>query len=425
MKNRLHIRYLVMVTLITLSFFSTAYASEIPTENNENPNKTLQLTMEEKIADFEYMYDIFKYNFPLFAVKKRAYHIDWLGKKDEYKNRIRNTKNDAEFQQTMSGILVELENKHTCILGPESYTQNCVIFNRLGDYAQPWLNVLHKPEVISRYKVWSDKTINKISGDNGSIVMNKSCFKTDILEQNKIAYIRFFTFNSLNNNYENDRIPIAAFLKQIKNYSVLIIDVRGNGGGALQYWQQNIVAPLISTELRAEYYGFLRGGRYLEPFIDAGEVKLHNIDELSQSTLEYFPPEVTSDFKYFCKNVISVLPQNVIGFTGKIYLLVDRQSYSAADTFASFAKSTKFATVVGERTGGDGIGAPIDMPIIALPNSGYIVRFPVGLGLNPDGSANEEKCTQPDIIIPSHIGDTYENDIAIQELLKIIKAQHF
>ncbi|XFO64920.1 hypothetical protein SPSIL_010290 [Sporomusa silvacetica DSM 10669] len=36
--------------------------------------------------------------------------------------------------------------------------------------------------------------------------------------------------------------------------------------------------------------------------------------------------------------------------------MVDRNSYSASDTFAAFCKSTKFATVVGEKTGGANLG---------------------------------------------------------------------
>ena len=37
--------------------------------------------------------------------------------------------------------------------------------------------------------------------------------------------------------------------------------------------------------------------------------------------------------------------------------------------------------------------------LIILPNSGLAVRFPVDMGLNPDGSANEEFHTRPDVLV--------------------------
>lgn len=64
---------------------------------------------------------------------------------------------------------------------------------------------------------------------------------------------------------------------------------------------------------------------------------------------------------------------------------------------ASFAKETKMATLVGERTGGDGIGS--DPMLIDLPNSGYVLRFPKEIGITEKGSINELEKTQPDIVV--------------------------
>lgn len=56
-----------------------------------------------------------------------------------------------------------------------------------------------------------------------------------------------------------------------------------------------------------------------------------------------------------------------------------------------------FATIVGEKTGGDGIvGSPL---FCALPNSGFIFKFSFTMGLTEDGSCNEEFKTKPDIEI--------------------------
>ena len=86
-----------------------------------------------------------------------------------------------------------------------------------------------------------------------------------------------------------------------------------------------------------------------------------------------------------------------IDFKGKIYLLVDKYVYSSSEMMASFAKESNMATLVGERTGGDGIGS--DPMLIDLPNSGYIMRFSKEMGVTGKGSINEMDQTEPDILV--------------------------
>ena len=86
---------------------------------------------------------------------------------------------------------------------------------------------------------------------------------------------------------------------------------------------------------------------------------------------------------------------NPIIFTN-IYLLVDGVVYSSSEAFVVFCKATQFAKLAGRQTGGDGIGQ--DPFILTLP-SGIVIRYTGEMGLNPDGSSNEEKGTQPDIFL--------------------------
>ncbi len=98
-----------------------------------------------------------------------------------------------------------------------------------------------------------------------------------------------------------------------------------------------------------------------------------------------------------------VKPNDPVGFNGKIYMLVDDKVYSSAESFAAFAKATGWAQLIGTRTGGDGIG--FDPVPVVLPNSGLIIRFPAEMGLNPDGSVNDEVATEPDIYVEKSYGD--------------------
>lgn len=68
---------------------------------------------------------------------------------------------------------------------------------------------------------------------------------------------------------------------------------------------------------------------------------------------------------------------------------------------ASFAKNSKMAILVGERTAGDGLGS--DPMLIDLPNSGYVLRFPKELAMTEKGSINELEQTTPDVIVQDSI----------------------
>ena len=212
------------------------------------------------------------------------------------------------------------------------------------------------------------------------------------ISDNKIAYIKIDSFKW--KFVKSDYNKLMIFWRVIREYPYLIIDIRGNRGGSDSYWRSSIVKKINNQGLEYKLYIAYRGGDYSLPFIKAkmGEYPLREIEDLHSKP--NYPSELKRDFKYYSELIRTINP-GPIRFKGKIYLLVDSAVYSAAESFCVFAKATNWATIVGERTGGDGIGIN---PILAvLPNSGLVVRFPVSFGVNPDGSANEEYHTVPDI----------------------------
>ncbi len=377
------------------------------------------LTTEQKLEDFRYLYHILKDDYPFFEVKNRVYNVDWLAQKSEFETMITNTTTDREFEQVLKKILNELRSWHTTLLDYNDYQSSLTVFKKIGN-DNPWVSVLTKPEVVQHYQQKPGQD-SKVRVYNNSLT-EKPRYQFNWIQSGAIAYLKINKFDKL--KYVEDHKPIYRFLESIKDYPVLIIDVRQNGGGAQQYWKENLVAPLINQELKAEYYGFIRGGSYVKSFYQPFWKRFSPIEQLNPELAKRFPSEVVRNFKNYYQIVHAVSPVKPVGFHGKIYLLVDNGSYSSADTFASFSRATKFAVVVGERTKGDGINNPvgIDMPLLALPNSGLVVRFPVGLGFNPDGSVNEEKATEPDIQIKAPIADTPENDPVIRKVIEIATA---
>lgn len=273
------------------------------------------------------------------------------------------------------------------------------------------LNILCKKneEVLFTFETPDGKEINKrlktqlynpYSNNSGI----NDIVQTRILDKNKTAYIKI---NSMANNYTDYYPKMLDFYKEIKDYPNLIIDIRGNGGGSCSFWLNDVVAPLESSQLISNNYVLFRNGNYIKPFIE--ERVGNNILPISSMP---FSNKFKNNFIDFTTCTYSVPPKDTVSFKGRIYLLVDRKVFSSSEGFAAFAKSTKFATLIGTTTGGDGIG--FDPAVAKLPNSNLIFLFPHSYGLNPDGTANEETHTQPDI----YAEETYSDFLKSTEWMK-------
>ncbi len=104
-------------------------------------------------------------------------------------------------------------------------------------------------------------------------------------------------------------------------------------------------------------------------------------------------------------------------FKGKIYILINRQTYSMAAVSAALIQDYKFGKIVGEETG--------DVPTLyasqfsyTLPRSGIIVKVPKSYIVRVNGSKKLEG-VKPDIYIQDHLLD--DNDEILDGLLIRLK----
>lgn len=226
---------------------------------------------------------------------------------------------------------------------------------------------------------------------------------TAVLDDGNVAYlgIRSLTHEAV----ARDRDTIQSFLKENRTAKALIVDIRGNGGGDDAYWKQNVVAPLLLTPMTAVMTIGLSSGAYSAPFIrnKIGTDWFRRKTAKQLTSLEWFKPDLYTSVTSFLHQPATVSPEDSVSFEGRVFLLVDDAVYSSAESFAVWAKATGWATLVGTRTGGDGIG--FDPLVVALPNSGIVVRFPADMGINPDGSVNEESQTVPDVVVQQTVAD--------------------
>lgn len=236
---------------------------------------------------------------------------------------------------------------------------------------------------------------------------------TTLLADRKVAYLHISEMTAYEKS-QGEALLLKDFFAKIKDTPALIIDVRGNGGGDDRFWMVNVVRPLLAWPITGSGGGVSRSGEYVKPFLAAnnrveaeiGGVtrKSSSLDKgsldsvLTQEQVRNLPPEVLGEgFSDPLRTDTTILPSGECPYDGRVFLLVDRTVFSAAESFAQFCRSSGWATVVGECTGGDGGASTPAM--VTLPNSKIPVFFPSEMGLNPDFTANEETHTMPDVVV--------------------------
>ncbi|MCI0390615.1 MAG: S41 family peptidase [Acidobacteria bacterium] len=83
-------------------------------------------------------------------------------------------------------------------------------------------------------------------------------------------------------------------------------------------------------------------------------------------------------------------------YKGRLFVLVDRGTASAAEYFAAILRDNGSATIVGEKTLGSGCGYTNGGLRLALPNSGLHVQMPDCVRYRQDGG-NEVEGVTPDL----------------------------
>ncbi|ELC8380514.1 S41 family peptidase [Clostridium perfringens] len=382
------------------------------------------LTEEQRIEDFNYLYKTIEENYPFLETNKRLNNVDWLSKKEEYLKRVKNTKSDIEFLMTLNSILSELNNGHTHMITNSSQFRD---FREIYSMNKGWqkkvqLPVLNNKKALARYNIDKNEKVQVLNQEKNEKTEGIRNASTKDIVEGKIGYIYIPQMISYY-NMGNDIELIDEYLNNIKEYQALIIDIRGNGGGDSYYWISYLVPKLIDKVYENTTYSFWKDGEIINNYLKKSKVKYSTgfgeVKDLDTIKLVNLPVEVKENFKYYSKNTMEISPsEDSINFKGNIYLLVDKLVYSSSEAFASFAKQTGFATLIGERTGGDGIGS--DPLLHMLPNSGYIFRFSKDMGATADGTSSEEFKTEPDYLI-EYAGktDNFENDYCIKKVLEL------
>lgn len=370
-------------------------------------------------------------NYPHFSTVKRMYGVD----KDEITRRYTEILEDHSETFELSeaaGLMFDFVNEfrnvgHLIFYNGAAYEQ---VGNMLKGFSSQDESIKHLYDTFTgkntvrsyeylrkndipfnNDRVQTQNKSEEISSEvEGYVEINKN-ISYKIFDDN-IVYLNINSFdNSLIND---DHEELIKFFDQISGYDNLIIDITNNGGGSDYYWMQNIIAPNITTTLTWNNYGLTKSLGIYHSYARNKEVNRESELYQTISNLPEITDEVLSEFDIALTTPYKVDPAGTYKlFNGSIYLLVGAKVYSASEDFAMFCKNTKFATLVGSNTGGDGGGLTIQD--FALTNTGLLVRFATKYPLNSDGTSNTEYGTIPDFY-------TDDNQSALEACFLIINS---
>ena len=408
---------------ITLSFLLRSKGSHFDYEIDPKYYSENQSPFEN---DFDYAFDTLEKYYALFY---RNGTYNFLKNRENYKKEIKNLKTDKEFFDKMNRILEDLGDGHTNLLdNNESYDmkETFILSNKecQGQVNVDLINYLFGTKISRLF----DKIFKE------SRAATKNLITQDINKD--IAYLKIRAMIDPGTpDFEEDLDLLKTYLKKSKNKKALIIDLRGNGGGNSAYTNFYLYPMILGKK----------------DFKDTHEYILFRSDEVFKYDPQY--PELRdsikkikdSDFKYLeenipflkkDKNMIDDIRKNYTHiifnpglenagefgddykFNGKLYLLIDEDVYSSGQIAAHFFRDNDLGTIIGEKTGGDGIGTTPAM--VKLPNTKYILRFSHELGLRETESMEESTYTIPDIEIPrKDQSQIPSNDGCVKKVIEI------
>ena len=207
------------------------------------------------------------------------------------------------------------------------------------------------------------------------------------IEEGRIAYMSigsFFNWHS----YSLERY--LEFYESIQGYEHLIIDISNNRGGHVQYFFNAVIQPNISETLHSNAFMFFSIGNYnLEHTafrVRRNYLGRYNAFEGRISVAEllasYDLPDINMadmermEYVYRLSAVITPMRLSRFNyqpaFDGKIWLLTGPGAVSGGEYAARISKNSGFATLVGERTGGQLGNTRI---FVGLPNTGILFQM--------------------------------------------------
>ncbi len=409
MKKKLILIKLFLGFLVLAFVFLLLYTKNNDATNVNNSIRfILNLSLEEKKEDYEYFWDYIYNGWPFLEICERR-DIELEKIKAEGYKKLEDLKFKADYNNFYADLCYQITGrKYIGHFWPASYNDYKVFKE---NYEYPLINIdgSENKKIINFYSSYPDDPYYysasfQTKNDKTKSYENKRTMpQTRIIEQGKIAYIRIDTFDLGKNKEKRFFSIIEKFLIETKNYKHLIIDISRNTGGNPNHWFHLVrMASLKNDKLVFKSYVLYNKNKYTKPYLDKvlsnfqiSEIPIEKVQGISKANTKKHKNAFvyTLDISLY-SNFLSMDPMA----KRKNWLLISKNTFSAADCFASFCKGSSWATLVGEPSGGGGLVFP-GPRFVVLPNSGLMIKTDFIYGLNQEGYCNNEYGTAPDIYI--------------------------
>lgn len=367
-RNKIANKIFLLVLLLIFGFFGYKYINSRPAEYSQMiPKKYILRDFDELCNQIESSY----MNLPQ---TKKYKDIDFLSLKPNFKSKIKlesgKKKDEMSTQEVVdlyNDILKKLYDSNVRIADKHTFSE---ILQQ--DNHNQILNNLSMKRYSNLTEEIPEKTFRAYSIDN---------YKDAL-------YVKVSDFDSV--DIQKDAIIFKNILQTNKKKNKIIIDLRDNDSENLDYAINVIIKPLLKSDINVDF----KVANKTQPLIDK---KVLNNNGISFKTTEDLSNVTINDNQ---KNIKYITNFNLSLKKSEeqkcdIFILQNKNTKNSADFVCQIANRTKFATTVGEATSGYGLN--IVHTYKSLPNIGLIVEYPLGQGLNEDGSTNEEVGTIPSI----------------------------
>jgi hypothetical protein len=263
--------------------------------------------------NFNVMWADFDQNYPVFDVDC----VNWDSLYFAYYPKISSGTTDQELFNIMKSCILDLKDAHSDLVS-QTYG-SCDYYNIFSS---------QKPTNFVSWYVISSKYIQILKSNNQNLAYGR------VPNQN-IGYFFISSFMDSTSDY----YFIDSLLTALTNPKGLIIDVRQNSGGDSR--KGEIVAGRLTNTVRTYEYIKRRNGP-------------------KHSDLTNFIP-------------VLLYPRGSSAYMGKVVLLTNRRTFSAAENFTLMLRSLPQVTQIGDTTGGGVATDPVYKP---LPN-GWQYRVPI------------------------------------------------
>jgi C-terminal processing protease CtpA/Prc len=220
----------------------------------------------------------------------------------------------------------------------------------------------------------------------------------------RIGYLRTVRF-------DDDVAPLVdTAMRDLKDTTGLIVDVRDNGGGNMSFVRlcshltpgQNFVAALVTR-----------------PFLERHQRHPENVDPrtLPKAVAAYTTARILEAMR--ANGGVAAFYTEDLGdrvYRGKVVVLLNEGTSSAAEAFTWHMKLNSKATLIGRTTAGYILGGETFL----LP-SGWRLTVPTHVGLGPDGKPFKDTPTTPHLSVTWSLRDLREGcDPVLAKALEVL-----